>query len=181
MPSRATQIPNKNGKSFIIGSCIEVSLPLQIPICTFYSPLSCNQANCEAKFVMPPFPVSRILVLGASGQFGRRLCRRLVQLGGLHLLLGGRDERRLKVAQRQLCAVKPDAAVANWWRFCSASCPNQSRTQSMTGSPRIDTSGLASARRALPRAKAVSPISYRFGATENKGQAYCNDCSDRKW
>jgi saccharopine dehydrogenase-like NADP-dependent oxidoreductase len=60
---------------------------------------------------MPPFPISRILVLGASGQFGRRLCRRLVQLGGFSLLLGGRDEQRLKVARRQLCALKPDARI----------------------------------------------------------------------
>jgi len=62
---------------------------------------------------MPPFPISRILVLGASGQFGGRLCRRLVQLGGLHLLLGGRDEQRLKVAQRQVQAVnaRPVAAI----------------------------------------------------------------------
>ena len=59
--------------------------------------------------------------------------------------------------------------------------PRSIATKSMTGSPRIDTSGLASARRVLCCAKAVSPISYRFGATENKGQAYCNDCSDRKW
>jgi len=60
---------------------------------------------------MPPFPTSRILVLGASGQFGLRLCRRLAQLDGFHLLLGGRDERRLKVAQRQLRDVKPDAPI----------------------------------------------------------------------
>jgi saccharopine dehydrogenase-like NADP-dependent oxidoreductase len=60
---------------------------------------------------MPPFPVSRILVLGASGQFGRRLCRRLAQLGGFRLLLGGRDEHRLKVAQRQLRALKPDSPI----------------------------------------------------------------------
>ena len=60
---------------------------------------------------MPPFPISRILVFGASGQFGRRLCRRLVQLGGFSLLLGGRDEQRLKVARRQLCALKPDARI----------------------------------------------------------------------
>ena len=58
--------------------------------------------------------------------------------------------------------------------------PRSIATKSMTGSPRIDTSGLASARRVLSRAKAVSAISCRFGATENRGQAwYCNDCSDR--
>src|SRR5215471_82912 len=78
-----------------------------MPIRMFYSPLSRD----EAKFVMPPFPISRVLVLGASGQFGLRLCRRLAQLGGFHLLLGGRDERRLKVAQRQLRDVKPDAPI----------------------------------------------------------------------
>ncbi len=60
---------------------------------------------------MPPFPLSRILVLGASGQFGRRLCRRLIHLDGLHLLLGGRDEQRLKVTRCQLHAVKPDAPI----------------------------------------------------------------------
>jgi hypothetical protein len=78
-----------------------------MPIRMFYSPLSRD----EAKFVMPPFPISRVLVLGASGQFGRRLSRRLAQLGGFDLLLGGRDERRLKVAQRQLRDVKPDAPI----------------------------------------------------------------------
>ena len=50
-----------------------------------------------------------------------------------------------------------------------------------TGSLRIDTTASAGVRRVLSRAKAVSAISCRFGATENRGQAsHCNDCSDRK-
>src|SRR5258708_2124205 len=60
---------------------------------------------------MSSFPISRVLVLGASGQFGSRLCRRLVQLGGLHLFLSGRDKQRLETTQRQLHAVKPDAKI----------------------------------------------------------------------
>jgi Saccharopine dehydrogenase NADP binding domain len=52
-------------------------------------------------------PPMRILVLGASGQFGKRLCRRLVRLDGLHLLLAGRDRQKLEAARRQLAA--PDA------------------------------------------------------------------------
>ena len=49
----------------------------------------------------------RILVLGASGQFGQHLCRRLIRLDGLHLSLAGRDRRKLEAARRQLAA--PDA------------------------------------------------------------------------
>ena len=60
---------------------------------------------------MPSFPISRVLVLGASGQFGSRLCRRLVQLGGLHLFLGGRDRQRLEATQGQLHAEKPAAKI----------------------------------------------------------------------
>jgi hypothetical protein len=37
----------------------------------------------------------RILVLGASGQFGKRLCGRLIGLDGVALLLGGRDAVKL--------------------------------------------------------------------------------------
>jgi hypothetical protein len=60
---------------------------------------------------MPSFPISRVLILGASGQFGSHLCRRLVQLDGLHLFLGGRDKQKLEAAQGQLRAVKPDAKI----------------------------------------------------------------------
>jgi Saccharopine dehydrogenase NADP binding domain len=51
------------------------------------------------------------MVLGASGQFGSRLCRRLVQLDGLHLLLGGRDRQKLEATHVQLRAMKPDAKI----------------------------------------------------------------------
>src|SRR5258708_40123961 len=60
---------------------------------------------------MPSFPISRVLILGASGQFGSRLCRRLVQLDGLHLFLGGRDRQKLEATQGQLLAAKPDAKI----------------------------------------------------------------------
>jgi hypothetical protein len=60
---------------------------------------------------MSSSPISRVLILGASGQFGSRLCRRLVQLDGLHLFLGGRDGQKLEAAQRQLRGVKPDAKI----------------------------------------------------------------------
>src|SRR5260370_10963793 len=60
---------------------------------------------------MPSFPISRVLILGASGQFGSRLCRRLVQLGGLHLFLGGRDRQKLEATQGQLHAARPDAKI----------------------------------------------------------------------
>jgi hypothetical protein len=56
-------------------------------------------------------PVNRVLILGASGQFGSRLCRRLVQLDDLHLFIGGRDGQKLEAAQEQLRAVKPDAKI----------------------------------------------------------------------
>src|SRR5229473_4839970 len=60
---------------------------------------------------MPSFPISRVLILGASGQFGSGLCRRLVQLNGLHLFLGGRDRQKLEATQGQLHAAKPDAKI----------------------------------------------------------------------
>ncbi len=60
---------------------------------------------------MPSFPINRVLILGASGQFGSRLCRRLVQLDELHLFLGGRDRQKLEATQGQLRAVKPDAKI----------------------------------------------------------------------
>ena len=60
---------------------------------------------------MSSFPISRVLVLGASGQFGSRLCRRLVQLDGLHLFLGGRNKQKLEATQGQLHAEKPDAKI----------------------------------------------------------------------
>src|SRR5260370_15314232 len=60
---------------------------------------------------MPSFQISRVLILGASGQFGSRLCRRLVQLGGLHLFLGGRDRQKLEATQGQLHAARPDAKI----------------------------------------------------------------------
>jgi hypothetical protein len=53
----------------------------------------------------------RILVLGASGQFGTRLCRRLIGLDGLALLLSGRDEARLGRTRAELLALRADAAV----------------------------------------------------------------------
>src|SRR5260221_9722235 len=60
---------------------------------------------------MPSFPISRVLILGASGQFGSRLCRRLVQVDGLHLFLGGRDRQKLEATHRQLLAAKLDAKI----------------------------------------------------------------------
>jgi predicted DCC family thiol-disulfide oxidoreductase YuxK len=51
------------------------------------------------------------------------------------------------------------AAAGSRRRCCFACCRDQSRTKSMTGSQRTDTSGLASAPPALSRARAVSPIS----------------------
>ncbi|MDE1902194.1 MAG: saccharopine dehydrogenase NADP-binding domain-containing protein [Alphaproteobacteria bacterium] len=44
----------------------------------------------------------RILILGASGQFGRRLCQRLVREGHLTLLLCGRDKAKLMNLQKNL-------------------------------------------------------------------------------
>jgi Saccharopine dehydrogenase NADP binding domain len=60
---------------------------------------------------MSSFPISRVLILGASGQFGSRLCRRLVQLDGLHLFLGGRDKQKLEATQGQLRAVRRDRNI----------------------------------------------------------------------
>lgn len=56
---------------------------------------------------MPSYPISRILILGASGQFGRRLNRRLARLGSLQLLLGGRDEQKLKIVLADLLSENP--------------------------------------------------------------------------
>ncbi len=53
----------------------------------------------------------RVLVLGASGQFGKRLCNRLIGLGGLVLLLGGRDEAKLAETRAGLVALRPGAAI----------------------------------------------------------------------
>jgi hypothetical protein len=53
----------------------------------------------------------RILVLGASGQFGKRLCGRLIGLDGVALLLGGRDPAKLAETRAGLLALRPDAAV----------------------------------------------------------------------
>jgi Saccharopine dehydrogenase NADP binding domain len=53
----------------------------------------------------------RILVLGASGQFGRRLCGRLIGLDGVALLLGGRDPAKLTETRAGLLALQPDTAV----------------------------------------------------------------------
>jgi hypothetical protein len=53
----------------------------------------------------------RILVLGASGQFGKRLCNRLIGLDGLTLLLGGRDQAKLAQTRAGLLASRPGAAV----------------------------------------------------------------------
>ena len=58
---------------------------------------------------MPSFAIRRVLIIGASGQFGRRLCCRLVQQDGLHLLLGGRDRKRLQATQKQLLNINPTA------------------------------------------------------------------------
>jgi len=60
---------------------------------------------------MPSFPIKRALVLGASGQFGTSLCRRLVQLDDMHLFLGGRDRQKLEATREQLRAVRPDAKI----------------------------------------------------------------------
>jgi len=51
---------------------------------------------------MPRFEIRRVLILGASGQFGRRLCRRLARQDGLHLLLAGRDRQKLQATQKIL-------------------------------------------------------------------------------
>jgi Saccharopine dehydrogenase NADP binding domain len=59
---------------------------------------------------MPQRPC-RILVLGASGQFGRRLCSRLSGLEGVTLLLGGRDQAKLAQTRAELLALRPGAAV----------------------------------------------------------------------
>ncbi len=50
-------------------------------------------------------------MLGASGQFGRRLCGRLIRLDGLQLLLGGRDRTKLAAANADLLASRPGAAT----------------------------------------------------------------------
>jgi hypothetical protein len=50
-------------------------------------------------------------VLGASGQFGKRLCRRLIGLDGLVLLLGGRDQAKLERTRAGLVAERPGAMV----------------------------------------------------------------------
>jgi Saccharopine dehydrogenase NADP binding domain len=60
---------------------------------------------------MSSYPISRVLILGASGQFGSRLCRRLVQVHGLHLFLGGRDRQKLEATSRQLLAAKLGAKI----------------------------------------------------------------------
>jgi Saccharopine dehydrogenase NADP binding domain len=53
----------------------------------------------------------RILVLGASGQFGKRLCGRLIGLDGVAVLLGGRDAAKLAETRAGLLALLPAAAV----------------------------------------------------------------------
>jgi saccharopine dehydrogenase-like NADP-dependent oxidoreductase len=60
---------------------------------------------------MPVFPISRVLILGASGQFGTRLSRRLVHLSQLHLFLGGRNEQKLKNLRDELHAIRSDANI----------------------------------------------------------------------
>jgi Saccharopine dehydrogenase NADP binding domain len=60
---------------------------------------------------MSSHPLNRVVVLGASGQFGSRLCRRLVRLDALHLFLGGRDRQKLEATQAQLSALKPEAKL----------------------------------------------------------------------
>jgi hypothetical protein len=49
----------------------------------------------------------RILVLGASGQFGKLLCRRLAYLPDVQLILGGRDPQKLETRKN----LYPDADI----------------------------------------------------------------------
>ena len=79
---------------------------------------------------MPRFAINRILVLGASGQFGKRLCHRLVQLSDLHLLVAGRDRQRLKILKHQLHAVKPNAQIDTlMWNAGAPGLPDLLRSQ----------------------------------------------------
>src|ERR1700750_3406035 len=64
----------------------------------------------------------RILVLGASGQFGKRLCGRLIGLDRVALLLGGRDPAKLAETRAGLLALRPDTAMEV--APCDAGAPN---------------------------------------------------------
>ncbi len=52
--------------------------------------------------VVPSQSAASILVLGAAGQFGARLCARLAQLHGVRLVLAGRDSGKLEALQQDL-------------------------------------------------------------------------------
>lgn len=57
-----------------------------------------------------PEPVS-VLVLGGSGVFGERACRRLARTPGLRVLLAGRDERKAETAAAAIARDVPSADI----------------------------------------------------------------------
>lgn len=58
------------------------------------------------------FPDSwRVMIVGASGQFGQRLCQRLVWEDRLALIIAGRDYGKLEVLKAHLVALRPSAEI----------------------------------------------------------------------
>ena len=55
--------------------------------------------------------VMRILILGAGGQFGQRLCRRLAFIPNIALLLNGRSAEKLTALRDELVHTNHNAKI----------------------------------------------------------------------